>query len=43
MLLQVALKFEPFGVRHPQVRHEYKVYRELKGIPWFATVCLINC
>ena len=28
--LQVAVKFEKHGARCPQLRHEYKVYRELQ-------------
>ena len=29
--LRVAMKFEKHGLRCPQLRHEYKVYRELQG------------
>lgn len=28
---KVAMKFEKHGLRCPQLRHEYKVYRELQG------------
>ena len=28
---KVAIKFEKHGLRCPQLRHEYKVYRELQG------------
>ncbi|KAH8086173.1 protein kinase [Aureococcus anophagefferens] len=29
--MRVAMKFEKHGLRCPQLRHEYKVYRELQG------------
>ena len=35
---QVAVKFEKHGARCPQLRHEYKVYRELQNAPGFAKV-----
>ncbi len=35
---KVAIKFERVGTRCPQLRHEYKVYRELQGCPGFARV-----
>ncbi|KAK1748858.1 casein kinase I family protein [Skeletonema marinoi] len=34
----VAVKFEKHGARCPQLRHEYKVYRELQNAPGFAKV-----
>lgn len=36
--LKVAVKFEKHGARCPQLRHEYKVYRELQNAPGFAKV-----
>lgn len=36
--VQVAVKFEKHGARCPQLRHEYKVYRELQNAPGFAKV-----
>jgi len=36
--IQVAVKFEKHGARCPQLRHEYKVYRELQNAPGFAKV-----
>ena len=30
---KVAVKFEKHGARCPQLRHEYKVYRELQNAP----------
>eukprot|EP00804_Cyclotella_cryptica_P003362 CCRYP_012855-RC/>CCRYP_012855-RC protein AED:0.36 eAED:0.36 QI:68/0.66/0.75/1/0.66/0.5/4/248/467 len=38
LLSQVAVKFEKHGARCPQLRHEYKVYRELQNAPGFAKV-----
>ena len=35
---KVAVKFEKHGARCPQLRHEYKVYRELQNAPGFAKV-----
>jgi serine/threonine protein kinase len=35
---QVAVKFERVGTRCPQLRHEYKVYRELIGCHGFAEI-----
>ncbi|GMH55738.1 hypothetical protein TL16_g01980 [Triparma laevis f. inornata] len=35
---KVAVKFEKHGARCPQLRHEYKVYRELANAPGFAKV-----
>jgi len=35
---KVAVKFEKHGSRCPQLRHEYKVYRELQNAPGFAKV-----
>ena len=35
---KVAVKFEKHGVRHPRLRHEYKVCRELQNAPGFAKV-----
>ena len=35
---KVAVKFEKHGARCPQLRHEYKVYRELQNAPGFARV-----
>lgn len=35
---KVAVKFERDGARCPQLRHEYKVYRELLNCPGFARV-----
>lgn len=35
---KVAIKFERQGTRCPQLRHEYKVYRELAKCPGFCTV-----
>lgn len=35
---KVAVKFERHGTRCPQLRHEYKVYRELTGCFGFAQV-----
>jgi len=35
---QVAVKFERYGAKCPQLRHEYKVYRELVGCHGFASV-----
>ena len=32
------MKFEKHGARCPQLRHEYKVYRELQNAPGFAKV-----
>lgn len=34
----VAIKFESQDTQHPQLRHEYKVYRELINSPGFCTV-----
>lgn len=36
--LQVAVKFERHGARCPQLRHEYKVYRELTNCHGFCSV-----
>ena len=38
LFIQVAVKFEKHGARCPQLRHEYKVYRELQNAPGFAKV-----
>ena len=38
IILQVAVKFEKHGARCPQLRHEYKIYRELQNAPGFAKV-----
>lgn len=35
---QVAVKFEKHSTRCPQLRHEYKVYRELQNCAGFARV-----
>ncbi|KAM3576313.1 hypothetical protein VYU27_001844 [Nannochloropsis oceanica] len=35
---KVAIKFEKHGARCPQLRHEYKVYRELQPCPGFGKV-----
>lgn len=35
---KVAIKFERQGTRCPQLRHEYKVYRELANCPGFCNV-----
>lgn len=35
---QVAVKFEKHSTRCPQLRHEYKVYRELQNCPGFGRV-----
>ena len=35
---QVAVKFEKHGSRCPQLRHEYKVYREVAGCHGFCRV-----
>ena len=35
---KVAIKFEKHGLRCPQLRHEYKVYRELQGCPGVCKV-----
>ncbi len=35
---KVAIKFEKQGTRCPQLRHEYKVYRELQNCPGFGRV-----
>eukprot|EP00579_Thalassiosira_antarctica_P017079 CAMPEP_0201947714 /NCGR_PEP_ID=MMETSP0903-20130614/55078_1 /ASSEMBLY_ACC=CAM_ASM_000552 /TAXON_ID=420261 /ORGANISM="Thalassiosira antarctica, Strain CCMP982" /LENGTH=474 /DNA_ID=CAMNT_0048490869 /DNA_START=273 /DNA_END=1697 /DNA_ORIENTATION=- len=35
---KVAVKFEKHGARCPQLRHEYKVYRELQNAPGFSKV-----
>ena len=35
---QVAVKFERHGTRCPQLRHEYKVYRELTNCHGFCSV-----
>jgi len=35
---KVAMKFEAHGTRCPQLRHEYKVYRELNNCMGFGTV-----
>ncbi len=35
---KVAIKFEKEGTRCPQLRHEYKVYRELQNCPYFGRV-----
>lgn len=35
---KVAVKFEKHGARCPQLRHEYKVYRELQNAPGCAKV-----
>jgi predicted Ser/Thr protein kinase len=35
---KVAVKFERHGTRCPQLRHEYKVYRELTGCHGFCQV-----
>ncbi len=35
---KVAIKFEKQGTRCPQLRHEYKVYRELQNCPGFGHV-----
>lgn len=35
---QVAIKFEKHGARCPQLRHEYKVYRELQHCVGFGKV-----
>lgn len=34
-----AIKFERLGTRCPQLRHEFKVYRELTGCIGFCQVC----
>jgi serine/threonine protein kinase len=38
--LQVAVKIERQGTEHTQLRHEYKVYRELTGCRGFSSVSL---
>lgn len=38
---QVAVKFEKQGSRCPQLRHEYKVYREVVMCHGFCNVILI--
>ena len=35
---QVAVKFEKHSTRCPQLRHEYKVYRELQNCAGFGRV-----
>ena len=35
---KVAVKFEKHSTRCPQLRHEYKVYRELQNTPGFGKV-----
>ncbi len=35
---KVAIKFEKQGTKCPQLRHEYKVYRELQNCPGFGNV-----
>ena len=32
---EVAIKVESVGAEHPQLRHEYKVYRLLNGVGKF--------
>ena len=39
-LFKVAAKFERKGHISPQLRHEYKVYRELKGSRGICTVSI---
>eukprot|EP00428_Durinskia_dybowskii_P062275 CAMPEP_0170370676 /NCGR_PEP_ID=MMETSP0117_2-20130122/8634_1 /TAXON_ID=400756 /ORGANISM="Durinskia baltica, Strain CSIRO CS-38" /LENGTH=441 /DNA_ID=CAMNT_0010625459 /DNA_START=40 /DNA_END=1365 /DNA_ORIENTATION=+ len=34
---QVAVKYEKSGAKHPQLRHEYKVYRLMTNCPGFCT------
>lgn len=34
----MAVKFEKHSARCPQLRHEYKVYRELQNCPGFGRV-----
>uniref|UniRef100_A0A7S3H2P7 Casein kinase I n=1 Tax=Spumella elongata TaxID=89044 RepID=A0A7S3H2P7_9STRA len=34
---QVAIKYEKHGAKHPQLRHEYKVYRLMVNCPGFCT------
>jgi serine/threonine protein kinase len=38
LYFQVAVKFERHSSRCPQLRHEYKVYREITACPGFASV-----
>ena len=38
LILQVAVKFEKESSRCPQLRHEYKVYRELVNCHGFCCV-----
>ena len=43
---KVAVKFERHGTRCPQLRHEYKVYRELTNCHGFCQVSylpLVGC
>ncbi len=39
---KVAVKFERHGTRCPQLRHEYKVYRELTGCHGFCQVSSVT-
>ena len=32
------MKYEKVGAKHPQLRHEYKVYRLMTNCPGFCTV-----
>jgi RIO-like serine/threonine protein kinase len=40
--LKVAVKFEKREATHPQLRHEYKVYRELENCVGFCRVILFH-
>ena len=42
-LIQYAAKFESRALANPQLRHEYKIYRELKGLEGICVVSHEEC